>query len=162
MAPFRRPLGTLVLVVASIFVLALQSPNAAVHAEATLTATLVIDTSLWPVPAPIRRASVPGLPATGWSSMAKSKKSWVGSRALSTPMSLSCPARASRGHDSTSFIIEPAGMDSDVAPNGHFYISDDSHRTIFEIDLGREETSGPAMTWSRRSAHCRSMMTRRA
>jgi hypothetical protein len=41
-------------------------------------------------------------------------------------------------YDTTSFTREPVGIDIDVAPNGHFWISDDGHKKVFDINLGSD------------------------
>jgi hypothetical protein len=38
-----------------------------------------------------------------------------------------------------AFSKEPVGIDIEVAPNGHFFISDDSAKQIHEIDLGSDQ-----------------------
>lgn len=41
-------------------------------------------------------------------------------------------------YDTTSFTREPVGLDIDVAPNGHFWISDDGKQQVFDINLGSD------------------------
>lgn len=42
-----------------------------------------------------------------------------------------------RTYNVTPFTTEPVGVEIEVDPiNGHFFISDDSHKTVYDIDLG--------------------------
>jgi hypothetical protein len=45
-------------------------------------------------------------------------------------------------YDTTSFNNEPVGIDIEIGPNDHFFISNDSKKTIFEIDLGPDGAFG--------------------
>jgi hypothetical protein len=49
-----------------------------------------------------------------------------------------------RTYDTTSFTKEPVGIDIEIGPNDHFYISNDSDRVIFDIDLGPDGEFGTA------------------
>jgi hypothetical protein len=41
-------------------------------------------------------------------------------------------------YNATSFTREPAGIDIDVGPDGHFWISDDGKQRVFDINLGND------------------------
>ena len=143
MSSFRSSMWSLVLVVASVFALALQHPSATVRAETILSGTLVqvIDTSAWVVPSPDpsgisywlardRLVVVDGEVEEIMGGVTQ----WVDANLFV----LTRQGMLTGRHDITPFTTEPVGIDIDVAPNGRFYISDDSHRRIFEIDLGHD------------------------
>ncbi|HEY0738989.1 MAG TPA: SdiA-regulated domain-containing protein [Herpetosiphonaceae bacterium] len=45
-------------------------------------------------------------------------------------------------YDTTSFNTEPVGIDIEITENDRFFISNDSKKTIFEIDLGPDREFG--------------------
>lgn len=47
-----------------------------------------------------------------------------------------------RTYDTTSFNTEPVGIDIEIGDNDHFFISNDSKKTIFDIDLGPDGEFG--------------------
>lgn len=47
-----------------------------------------------------------------------------------------------RTYDTTSFNKEPVGIDIEIADNDHFFISNDSQKTIFDIDIGPDREFG--------------------
>jgi uncharacterized protein YjiK len=47
-----------------------------------------------------------------------------------------------RTYDTTSFNTEPVGIDIEIGSNDHFFISNDSKKTIFDIDIGPDHEFG--------------------
>ncbi|HEX6289297.1 MAG TPA: SdiA-regulated domain-containing protein [Herpetosiphonaceae bacterium] len=140
----QRPSVWSLLVVTAI-VLASGSVRSAGSAPLTVheTATLirVIDTSRWSPPSP----DPSGI--TYWAQRdhlvtvdgeVEEMNIWAGANVFESTRAGSLV----RTYNTTSWNKEPVGIDIDIAANGHWFVSNDSQQTIFDIDLGADGEFG--------------------
>lgn len=138
-----RTVATMLVVGSTILAAFASSPTPTTHAATSGTPVLVqtIDTSQWNPSSP----DPSGI--TYWSrhehlvlvdGEVEEMDIWAGANMFEATLSGSLV----RTYDTTSFNKEPVGIDIEIADNDHFYISNDSKKTIFDIDIGPDREFG--------------------
>lgn len=127
-------LATSLLLIATLLLAALGGGSVAVAAE-TPTLIQIIDTSIWSKPSP-DPSGITYWPARDTLVIADGEVDEMPIFAGANIFESTRLGAFVAGYDITNFNNEAVGIDIDVAPNGHFFISNDSAKTIFDIDLG--------------------------
>jgi hypothetical protein len=140
-----RFLTALVLVAGSVLLTLVPNPRTVVRAAVSATPALVqtIHTSRW------RPASPDPSGITYWprsdhrtlvlvDGEVEEMAIWAGANMFESTLSGSLV----KTYDTTSFNKEPVGIDIEIGDNDHFFISNDSQKTIFDIDLGSDGAFG--------------------
>jgi hypothetical protein len=138
-----RTSATMLFVGSSILAALVSSPNATTHAAVSSTPVLVqtIDTSEWNPPSP----DPSGI--TYWSrhdhlvvvdGEVEEMAIWAGANMFEATRA----GGLVKSYNTTSFNKEPVGIDIEIGPNDHFFISNDSQKTIFDIDIGSDGVFG--------------------
>jgi hypothetical protein len=115
--------------------------NAPTTAAAGPALVQVIDSSIWPKPSP-DPAGITYWPAHDTLVVADSE---IDEMSIFDGANVFESTRAGvqvQTYDISKLNNEPAGIDIDVAPNGHFFISNDSAKKIYDFDLGPDRRLG--------------------
>jgi hypothetical protein len=103
----------------------------------------VIDTSIWSSPSP-DPAGISYWPAHDTLVIADSEVDEMAIFAGANVFESTRSGAQVQTYDISRLNNEPAGIDIDTAPNGHFFISNDSAKKIFDFDLGADRQLGSA------------------
>jgi hypothetical protein len=125
------------LLLAAAILLSFLTPNSVAGAAGDPTLVQIIDTSQWNPPSP-DPSGITYWPARNHLVVVDGEVEEMPIFAGANVFQATLAGSLVRTYDISQTNNEPVGIDIDVAPNGHFFISNDSTKQIYDIYLGSD------------------------